>query len=99
MAISFAESASAAGSCGSPMPVSRCSSCGAKIRWAVTDSGRRMPINPDPDELGNLYVWRSVDGGLRACSVFAQGGFPSGAKRAMSHFATCPDAEKHRKRS
>lgn len=59
-----------------------CRSCGAPIKWVQLASGKRMPI----DAQGQPMVLLSEDG-LR------------GAVRKVhaSYFATCPDADKHRK--
>lgn len=44
-------------------PEKACRSCGGRMFWIVTASGRKMPLNPD----------------------------------GTSHFASCPDADAHRK--
>jgi hypothetical protein len=69
--------------------VSRCKSCGAEIIWAVTTNGRRIPLDAEPE----------VDApGLFRIEI---GGPPPGAfavrKLYTSHFATCPNADQHRK--
>lgn len=43
---------------------SKCRSCGAPIEWVLTESGKRMPVDPD----------------------------------GTSHFVTCPEASKWRKK-
>lgn len=64
------------------------------MRWVVTSAGRRMPIDPTPDEKGLLVV---IDG----VAMFAKDAGPdaNGAPRFTSHFATCPSAATHRKKS
>lgn len=63
---------------------SKCASCGAPIIWVEMPSGKKMPV----DEKGEMLAILSPDN-----------------KRAMmrrahkSHFATCPNASKHRKES
>jgi hypothetical protein len=77
-----------------------CRSCGAPIVWAVTEAtGRRMPIDPEPTSGGNVIL--SDDNPPVAlvlpagqASLFAHG---TGADRFTSHFATCPNADAHRK--
>lgn len=87
-------------------PLSKCSACGAAIIWAVTDRGRKMPIDASPalpgvgdqvlyfylDAFGNLFdsVQRvmTADDELRKL----------GGDIWISHFATCPDAKKFRRR-
>lgn len=78
-----------------------CSSCQAPIRWVVVAStGRRMPIDPDPAANGNI-VFRP--GGSEVEYVGAprpDGGLVGDeyeGRRFVSHFATCPNASKHRK--
>jgi len=75
-----------------------CRSCEAPIRWAVSDStGKRIPLNAEPDPAGNLAV-RLVDGRLRVRSAPAgRTELDAGEKRGMSHFTTCPDADQHRR--
>lgn len=67
-----------------------CSTCGAPVHWGVTASGRRMPLDPGPDEGGDLVL---EDGRFVAFEPLLHGDVP----RYVSHFATCPDAEQHRK--
>ena len=64
-----------------------CRTCQAPIIWAVTPSGRRMPLDAEPREGGNVT--------LRADGVAIVGG--EGAVRYVSHFVTCPQAGQHRR--
>lgn len=79
--------------------MARCRSCEARIVWAVTPAGRRIPLDPDPVEGGNVLLAPAIAS-------------PSGAvarvltndERAahvgplhVSHFATCPKAKAHRR--
>lgn len=75
--------------------MSTCRSCGAHIVWAITDSGKRMPVDSEPDPQGILTVWATGDDGWR-CSVIPEAGWDG--PRFRPHFATCPDAESWRKR-
>ena len=74
-----------------------CRSCGAEIRWAITETGERMPLDADP--VGSVKAGlftitvETVDGEER---VEARSVRP--ARFYVSHFATCPNAETHRKR-
>lgn len=69
-----------------------CRSCGAEIIWAVTELGKRMPLDAEPAErpTGLFRIQREEDGAVRAFSV-------SGQPVYLSHFATCPHADQHRK--
>jgi hypothetical protein len=68
----------------------RCRSCGALIVWALTEEGRRLPLDSYPHAGGNLAL--DADGvrvrvaDLRTDEV-----------RYQSHFATCPQAKTWRK--
>ena len=72
--------------------MNECRSCGAPIRWARTEKGKRIPLDVEP--VGNLprgAFTLAVEGDdLLAKSVFP-------ASYYVSHFATCPCADEHRK--
>jgi hypothetical protein len=70
--------------------VNTCSSCGAAIIWVVTKAGRPMPCDPEPVRM-LVSTGAMVDVG--------HGPQPEYEVRAgfRSHFATCPDGDKHRK--
>lgn len=78
-----------------------CNSCGAPIRWAETLSGAKMPVDAEPHPEGNLIACPSVGPNVVAVykreelRLLAQA-HPN-AERWRSHFASCPDAAKHRK--
>lgn len=94
--------------------MSVCSSCRRPILWCVTEGGKRMPIDPEPHSEGNVVKtgrtemvpgqYRPVDV-VRVLtkadrSLFDQPddeGDVAGA-RFMPHFATCPNADRHRRR-
>lgn len=78
----------------------RCRSCRAALRWLVTDTGRWMPVNGQPDSAGNVEIeWRG-------CAQVARVVGPSKdvekvadlTLRYMPHHATCPAAGRHRSR-
>lgn len=77
------------------MTIVGCKSCGARIFYAATKAGKRIPINAVPDPKGNLVVRRAADGTVRA--VPAKEAQPEELHRHTSHFATCPDAADHRR--
>jgi hypothetical protein len=74
----------------------RCSSCKADVFWAMSAGGKPLPIDPEPREDGNLVVRRALGGGRVAVSAK---GVPAGEQRYVSHFATCPYADQHRRKS
>ncbi len=63
---------------------SKCRSCGAYIIWLKTSTGKNIPV--DADSLDDV----EIEGGEKP--IFdAKAGH-------ISHFATCPNADKHRRR-
>lgn len=70
-----------------------CRTCGAAVLWAIMPSGKRMPFDPiQVDHGANRYV---IDGDPpQARPIPVQNPDPG----YVSHFATCPDAERHRRR-
>lgn len=82
-----------------------CSSCRASIIWTRTTTGSRMPVDPVPVADGNVaLVVRGADGaGLTAIVLKSRrdahllSGALTAGPRYKSHFATCPNADKHRK--
>jgi hypothetical protein len=74
--------------------ISTCRSCGAAIIWAMTGKGRTMPVDARPDPKGNVAV--VIDGDTRRAIV---GVTPESiGPRHLSHFVTCRDAPKWRKK-
>lgn len=71
-----------------------CRSCGATIIWTRTEAGKRMPIDVEPVDGGNLILKRG-HGGQYWAIVAADDIEPT---RYVSHFATCPHADQHRRR-
>ena len=72
--------------------MSTCKSCGARIVWAKTTTGKSMPLDPDPVAGGNVVLERDGVGWV-ARIVQPDPEF----ERLVSHFATCPNAKAHRK--
>lgn len=64
-----------------------CRSCGAAITWAEMTSGKRMPF--DGRELVPVKTEGSMLGGRVVEHIDSD--------INKSHFATCPDAENHRR--
>lgn len=64
-----------------------CSSCGAAILWTETEQGRPMPVDATPTGKGIALI-PLADGRTRSRVIDVY----------VSHFATCPNAAKHRKR-
>jgi hypothetical protein len=90
----------------------RCRSCGAPIWFGLTAKGRKMPMDPTPVEDGNVVMDRleqvmdqiagaGPDGpgqALPHVRVLAKGeAVDPDVPRYVSHFATCPASERHRR--
>jgi len=75
----------------------QCDSCQADIIWTVTaSSGARMPVDYEPTPKGNIAL-RPGPGAPIATVLSVAKQFGRKELRT-SHFATCPDAARHRKR-
>jgi hypothetical protein len=77
--------------------VGECGSCHARIRWALTGSGKRIPVDRDPVPDGNLFYVGDEDGPPTVAVITKGRRPPPGADRYTSHFATCPNAASHRR--
>jgi len=77
--------------------MSGCRSCPARVRWVLTETGARMPLNWDPDPAGNVVRVTTDDGPrARVLGPAELAKLPAG-RRFMPHWATCPGAANHRK--
>ena len=88
------------------MTPTTCRSCNALIIWAVTEQGKRMPVNAGCVPLGNVGLFfrgpgqaptAKVYSATEAAQAMASGLKLEGLPRYTSHFATCPNAGQHRK--
>lgn len=72
----------------------KCKTCKQVIAWALTEKHKPIPIDPEPVPDGNLVLERR-DGKLyaRQSTPLLDGALP----RFKSHFATCKDADQHRR--
>jgi len=68
-----------------------CKSCKASIVWAMTTSGSRMPLDAKPVKQGTFTL---LEDGRYLLAEIATG---DDVDRYQSHFATCPNADRHRK--
>jgi hypothetical protein len=79
--------------------MSACRSCGAPVIWALSERGRAIPVDAQSCIGGNITLKyppiHETDGG--AVEPRAVVGTP-GSGNYVSHFATCPDRAKWRKR-
>jgi hypothetical protein len=78
--------------------MSSCRSCHARIRWAMTPQGKRIPVDAEPVENGNLALHVDVSLDLVAVPVApGQTFIGDDGKRYVAHFATCDDPARWRK--
>ena len=79
----------------------KCRSCGAPLLWALTKKGRRIPLDRNPVPDGNIEIEEADEGPPMSRVVSGQGELSPGlfpATRYKSHFSTCPNAKRHRRR-
>lgn len=70
--------------------VATCDSCDGRIRWAITEHGRRQAIDADPNEQGNLAAHVNGTGTLKVRVLTKERDRLEGTEwRAMPHVATC----------
>lgn len=65
-----------------------CKYCGAQIIYATTSAGGRMPFDAEP-----VKAWRIVGPDHAQADARAER-----IDTFVSHFATCPNTDKHRRR-
>ena len=85
------------------VPVHACSSCKAEILWATTTRDKALCLDLKPNEAG---VWvvrlQSAEGGGVKVRCFHRAVgqlLEPGEKRRTSHWATCPNADQHRRKA
>lgn len=64
-----------------------CRRCNAPMRWCVTTNGRRMPLDYEPDESGNVIC--EYQDGVLIGRVLTKGDPRPPGIAFMPHFATC----------
>ena len=78
-----------------------CKSCGEHIMFAKTANGKSIPLDDQPNlTKGNVHIVR--DGPKILATVLgkddAQTARDKGELLYLPHFATCPNANRHRRR-
>lgn len=83
------------------MSTDSCFSCRAPIQWARTERGNRIPLDPIENlTQGNLIETGETIDGEQVMRVIAPGSMEDAlhtGPRFVSHFATCPHADRHRR--
>lgn len=73
-----------------------CKSCLARILWAQSESGKAIPLDPEPTANGNLVLLDPLD--PREPPIASRvDRRPPGVPLYVAHFVTCPQAAQHRK--
>lgn len=75
------------------MSRSTCKYCGAAIRWATTEAGKPMPLDPSPNPRGNQELSRDGERVKAAHPVYTPDHL-----RYMPHWKSCPHADRARRR-
>ena len=77
--------------------MTKCRYCPEQIIFAVTENGKRIPLDPVPSPKGNIMLEFTPDGSPPLATVVAD---PAKATCALyiSHFATCPGAQRARRK-
>ena len=77
--------------------VERCKSCAARIVWAVTELGKRMPVDADPHQAGNITL---LPRPLGAPLAHVLQRYETAEERPLyrAHFVSCPNARDWRRR-
>jgi hypothetical protein len=76
----------------------QCRTCRALIVWGITEKGRRIPLDAKPHPDGNIYLYHDVAYVLPVNGRSLAEHREMGTPLYVSHFATCPNAAKHRRK-
>jgi hypothetical protein len=78
------------------LKIDKCRSCKKPVVWTKTEKlGRNMPVDSDPIYSGNIMLRQPEPGGpIIAITVQPH----HQVKRYISHFATCPNRARWRKK-
>lgn len=77
------------------MKINQCRSCDAPIIGALTVNGKWMPVDAEPRADGNLSLTEAEP--IPQVTVIKASDGVEG-RRYVSHFVTCPNAERRRRR-
>ncbi|MEU2487116.1 hypothetical protein ABZ593_21215 [Streptomyces sp. NPDC012617] len=77
----------------------RCLDCRREVLWTVTDAGKRLAVDPEPDETGNTAVYRDGTGTRRSRRPSEELPLMAWEKLYVPHVATCPPRRKTTQKS
>ena len=73
--------------------------CHAPIIWAVTEKGKAMPVDADPDDdQGNVELVPNPDPSRQPLAIVHAQRPLTTAPLHLPHHATCPDADSFRRK-
>lgn len=75
-----------------------CRTCREPIRWVIMESGRSTPLDDAPVENGNVALEANGKRGIVLAGDELARARAHGEPLYLSHFATCPFADQHRRR-
>lgn len=79
------------------MRVATCRSCDAPIVWALTENGKKMPVDADRNDSDGNVTLAEENGELLARVFPTPEARTEGQAGYTSHFATCPNANEFRR--
>ena len=84
-----------------PLKEDTCRSCKQKIIWTITVNGKHMPVDYNPNNLGNIVLHPRDNNPPIAQYVTndeRDSCLADGGTIHITHFFTCPEAAKWRKK-
>ncbi|MGH1344366.1 MAG: hypothetical protein ACRBN8_22595 [Nannocystales bacterium] len=76
-----------------------CKSCHAPVWWAVTIHDKSTPMGADPSQDGCWVIDGQTENGAPRVRLSEPLTDPADTPRFQTHWATCPNADQHRKRN
>ncbi|MFI2033690.1 hypothetical protein ACH470_03160 [Streptomyces bottropensis] len=67
-----------------------CHDCRRLVLWTITEAGKRLAVDPDPDPAGNTAVWCDGTGRWRSRRPSAELPITGWERLHKPHVATCP---------
>lgn len=67
-----------------------CADCYREVLWTITEAGKRLPVDPEPDATGNAAVYRDGTGTTRSRRPSEELPLMGWERLHVPHIATCP---------